>query len=245
MTDPTLRREETAPVVMLHGLMGTARSHFFPQLLRWRARHRLFPIDLPGHGSCPADAPDEYYARVIDWFCTALRRVGPAHVLGVSYLGGTIALKAALRAPELFRTLAISGFAAEVPAKAFLAWSGSFSVLADQTPSLRRLYTDLHGSRWSATLDTVTRDCRASYETVIATKWSDIESLDPPTLIVNGDWKQNERDAAMRYQASGAPVEACLVPGAGHLVTVDQAELFGEAVEDFWRRRDPAWPARG
>jgi pimeloyl-ACP methyl ester carboxylesterase len=221
-------------VVLLHGLMGTASSHFGEAIRHWHRAYRLYPVDLPGHGSCGADAPPGYYGRVVDWFCRALDRVGPAHVIGASYLGGTVALHAARRRPELVRSLVLSGYTAEVPASAFAAWSTSFRSLADARPELQDLYRRLHGERWSATLAAVTEDCRSSYAATIAARWDALETLPIPVLLANGDLKQNERDAANHYAGGRGAVTGRAISGAGHLPMVDRPADFAAVVEDFW-----------
>jgi pimeloyl-ACP methyl ester carboxylesterase len=220
--------------VLLHGLMGTAASHFGQQMGAWRKDRRVYPVDLPGHGTCGADAPPAYYRRVTEWFCRALEKIGPAHVVGASYLGGTIGLLAARRRPDLVRSLVVSGYTAEVPPAAFAAWSAGFRLLADGNPQMQAAYRQLHGPRWSATLDAVTEDCRTSYETEIALRWSDIEALPLPVLLANGDFKENEREAARRYARPVGALRGRIVEEAGHLPMVDRPAAFAAAVEQFW-----------
>jgi pimeloyl-ACP methyl ester carboxylesterase len=225
-------------IVVLHGLMGTAASHFGKPIETWRERRRVYPVDLPGHGACKADAPAAYYSRVADWFCKALEKVGPAHVVGASYLGGTLGLLAARRRPDLMRSLVVSGYAAEVPPAAFVAWSASFKLLADANPEMQAAYRQLHGPRWSATLAAVTEDCKASYDTVIAMRWSEIEALPLPVLLANGDLKQNEREAARRYALKVGAISGRIIEDAGHLPMIDRPDAFAAAVEQFWLDHD-------
>ncbi|MBV8688179.1 MAG: alpha/beta fold hydrolase [Alphaproteobacteria bacterium] len=225
-------------IIVLHGLMGTAASHFGRPMAAWRERRRVYPVDLPGHGACKADAPAAYYSRVADWFCRALEAVGPAHVVGASYLGGTLGLLAARRRPDLLRSLVVTGYTAEVPPAAFVAWSASFKMLADANPGMQAAYRQLHGPRWGDTLAAVTEDCKASYETVIAMRWSEIEALPLPVLLANGDLKQNEREAAGRYASGIGAITGRVIEDAGHLPMVDRPEAFAAAVEEFWLEQD-------
>jgi pimeloyl-ACP methyl ester carboxylesterase len=224
----------TPGVILLHGLMGTAVSHFGRPIESWRRNRRVYPVDLPGHGTCKADAPPAYYNRVTAWFCRALEAIGPAHVVGASYLGGTIALLAARRRPDLIRSVAVGGYTAEVPQAAFAAWSDAFRLLAEANPPMQAAYRQLHGPRWSATLEAVTQDCRTSYETDIAMRWAEIEGLPVPVLLANGDLKENEREAARRYAETVGAVTGRVVENSGHLPMVDRPDDFAAAVEQFW-----------
>lgn len=84
------------PLVLLHGwaLHGGLFAPLVPALAR---RFRVHVVDLPGHGHSPAVDPytlDGIVARLDDRFA----RAAPLTVLGWS-LGGTVALRWALRAP--------------------------------------------------------------------------------------------------------------------------------------------------
>lgn len=93
------------PVVLLHGLSGSSANwvDVVPHLV---ARHRVLAVDLPGHGgSTPVPS-----GTGIDGFADAVaatldeRGVSDALVAGHS-LGGQVALRVALRRPDLVRGL--------------------------------------------------------------------------------------------------------------------------------------------
>jgi pimeloyl-ACP methyl ester carboxylesterase len=96
------------PVVMLHssGLSGRQWRRLTPEVVR-RGLRAVVP-DLTGHGqSEPWPEPVPFSFRTdVDRVLEILQDVGAAHVVGHSY-GGLLALHAAVRAPEMLRSLVL------------------------------------------------------------------------------------------------------------------------------------------
>jgi pimeloyl-ACP methyl ester carboxylesterase len=221
-------------VYFLHGLMGTCLLHCRPQIRAWRTRYRVITIDLPGHGRCRADAVYPYFANSLEFVHSVIAQFGRGHIVGVSYLGGAIALRAALLYPELLRSLILTGYVSDVPQESFAAWVQGIGRLAERNAVMAAEFDRIHGPRWRATLEILGRDCRDNYCDSIATSESMFDELKVPTLIVNGTLKLDERVAAANLPARNTLVDGGLIPGAGHLVTQDQPELFNLMVENFW-----------
>lgn len=115
-TGPRLYYEDRGqgqPLILLHGLLGSAADHF-PQVMAWlEPRFRLLGPSLRGYGlSEPAPrefALDFYHvdARDVLAFMDALA-IERAHILGYSD-GGEAAMVAAGLAPERFLSVATIG----------------------------------------------------------------------------------------------------------------------------------------
>jgi pimeloyl-ACP methyl ester carboxylesterase len=148
-----------------------------------------------------------------------------------------LALRAALRYPELLRSLVLTGYVPEVPEATFIGWVQGFTKLAEQNAVLAAQFDRMHGARWRTTLEIVSRDCCDNYFASIAVTESKFVDLKVPTLIVNGALKFDERIAAANLPTRNVLVEGGLIPGAGHLATHDQPDLFNLMVEKFWQRR--------
>jgi pimeloyl-ACP methyl ester carboxylesterase len=181
----------------------------------------------------------------LEFVHSVIARFGKGHFVGVSYLGGTIALRAALQYPELLRSLVLTGYVSDVPQATFVAWVQGIATLAERNSVMAAEFDRIHGPRWRATLEILGRDCRDNYFDSIATAESMFDDLKVPTLIVNGALKLDERIATANLPARNTLVDAGLIPGAGHLVTHDQPELFNLMVENFWAGKRTVEASRG
>ena len=96
------------PVVLQHGLCGSAQqtAEAFPE----DARLRLLTLECPGHGSSPAAAAaDISIAGFADDVVALIeaRQLAPVILGGIS-MGAAIALRIAVRRPELVRALILA-----------------------------------------------------------------------------------------------------------------------------------------
>ena len=98
---------EGPPLLLIHGLGASSMAWHF-QLERLATAHRVYAIDLPGHGLSPAPAAPVDGERAAEVVAAFLEQVpeGPAAVVGHS-LGGAVALLATLRRPDLVSALAL------------------------------------------------------------------------------------------------------------------------------------------
>lgn len=221
-------------VYLLHGLMGTCNAHFSFQIVRWAGQHRLLPIDLPGHGRCPKEADPAYYEDALRMAIAQVKHNGPGHLVGASYLGGTIALRIALAIPDYVDSVTVAGFAYDVPKLAFVEWAKAFIGLAQVRVDICTEYERLHGSRWRQTLHNAVFDIEHTYDTNVLTTTAMLASLAVPTCIVNGTLKTNEMEAAMRAEEANPLISTRIIPGGGHLIAFDRPDAFNEYVEQFW-----------
>jgi pimeloyl-ACP methyl ester carboxylesterase len=98
-------------IVLVHGLGGTIEN--------WRAlapalaeRHRVLVPDLPGHGHSEA-LPDAQHLDVLaDTLFALAQAAGVEHAVWIGHsLGGTIALRAAVRRPDAVRGVVLAAAA--------------------------------------------------------------------------------------------------------------------------------------
>ena len=101
---------QRTPVVLLHGLFGSARNFGLVQK-RLAGRWRVIALDLRNHGASGHD-PDMSYAAMAADVADSLAALGaaPAAVIGHS-MGGKVAMRLALDQPALLRALVVADIA--------------------------------------------------------------------------------------------------------------------------------------
>ena len=106
----TMETGDGAPVVLLHGLFGSARN--FGAVQRAMAkRFRVLALDLRNHGNSPHAADMRYSTMAADVLETLeARNALPAAVVGHS-MGGKAAMAAALLRPEAVGRLVVADIA--------------------------------------------------------------------------------------------------------------------------------------
>lgn len=236
---------DTRPTVyLLHGLLATSYAHFGAQIRRWQETFRVVPIDLPGHGRSRHEAKRPFYESCQAQLLHYMAKNGPGHVVGASYLGGSIALRAALAAPAHFCSLVLTGYVPEAPHAVVKRWAESFFALAANNPDLAQHYDELHGSRWRHTLTVVVAEIQEHYPEAIAVRRDELAALTVPTLLVNGSRKSDERMAAAALPSISPMLDAALIPRAGHMPSHEQPLLFALHSEQFWASLAPVVATR-
>lgn len=104
-------------ILLVHGYGGDRNSWLFLQE-PLAARHRVYALDLPGHGTSSKDVGDGSVETLADAVLGVLDAIGAehAHLVGHS-LGGAVALAATARDPRRVSSLTLiapSGFGTEV-----------------------------------------------------------------------------------------------------------------------------------
>jgi pimeloyl-ACP methyl ester carboxylesterase len=222
-------------VYFLHGLLSSSHYHFAPQVEDWKEKLTVVPIDLPGHGHCPLDAQPRYLTTAIRYTLGIMDRFGPGHVIAASQLGGPVAVRSALQRADLFRSLVLTGFVPDVPQPIFSGWLEGFRTLASENEHLRRWYEGMHGPRWQLTLEGFSSDVQTRYSEDICVTSEMLGSLTPPTLIVNGSLKSNERNTALDAARFGPTVRGHVIEGVGHIPSRERPQEFNAVVRSFWK----------
>lgn len=240
----------TGPTVLcLHGI-GSSSAAFTPQVAALSGELRFLAWDAPGY----AASPDPAEPLDLDGYADAAaavvreRATGPVHVLGVSW-GGVIAIRLALRHPDLVRSLVVadstrgSGQSTE-QAQAMRARAteldeqGSAAFAAARGP---RLVT---GQAPAGLVDTVVATMRDAVrlpgyahaaESMAATDLTpELAAVDVPTLVLCGDGDTVTGIPESQALAGGIP-DAVFVTlrGAGHLANQEAPEAFNAWLSAF------------
>jgi esterase len=241
-----------APVVILHGLLGSARnwSTFARQL---GATRRLFALDLRNHGASPwADAMT--YDQMADDVRAFLARQGlqAAAVIGHS-MGGKVAMRLALAHGEQVDRLVVVDIAPVAYRRGFHAYveamrtldlsqisrrSEADALLAEPIDDprvrgflLQNLVSGKDGLAWRVPLQALADNMPAIMG---FPEPGGIERYDGPTLFVTGgrsDYVRPEHHAEILRLFPNAQIIA--IPDAGHWVHAEAPQQFLEVVGAF------------
>jgi pimeloyl-ACP methyl ester carboxylesterase len=228
------------PLVLVHGAGGTHRH--WAEEIRALPGRRVLALDMPGHGGSPGPALASIggYARSVLAVLDALEI--PSAVLAGHSMGGAISLTVALEAPSRVAGLALVGTGAKLRVSQFVlaatadpaALAASAATMSDYAfgaaagPALRREFTEglLAGAPGVAHGDFAACD---AFDVMAR-----LGEIRAPALVLCGaeDRLTPPKYAEhLRDHIPGARLE--LVPGAGHMVTVEAPTRMAGAIEAF------------
>ncbi|MGC5036549.1 alpha/beta fold hydrolase [Streptomyces sp. DT190] len=248
------RAGQGPPLVLAHAATTDARL-FGAQMEDLADEFTVVAWDEPGAGRS-SDVPPGFtladYARALAAVVDDVG-LGPAHVLGLSW-GGTVVLELYRRHPGLVRTLLLvdtyAGWKGSLPAAEVRARvEGAERMLAvppgEFAPTLPGLFAGKPPAEAVRLLSVMSADTRpGSIRTELAVMAeTDLSDLLPgitvPTLLLWGELdRRSPVDPVARAFLAAVP-EATLVvlPGVGHLSSMEAPEPFNRTVREFCRSR--------
>lgn len=231
-------QDNAAPLVLLHGGIGTGRYHWSKLVRLFAERWHVHLPDLPGHGRTPLPADGSYTRAVL---VDAVERYltdfgGPVHVAAFS-MGGQAALDLATRRPGVFASLTLVGVSIREH-EGLTAWRTEFDPdrLASQYPVWAKHLAGLHAPQGGddAWKDVCRRDASGLEVRV------DVEALAAlrcPVLLVRGDRDPAVDPTHYAELRSVLPrAEEMVVPAGRHEVQLTRHRIVGPALTDFLRR---------
>jgi len=245
---------EGPPLVLLHG--WAMHSGLWGSLVEDLARrYRVHAVDLPGHGA--SGAPAEFtLAGVVAALAAAFPRKGPPLTVVGWSLGGQVAMRWALAAPDQVGRIVLVAtsprFVAgddwpHAMAPATLDRFGDELRIAWKLTVQRFLALQLHGSdtprAMLAELKHRLLAREAPSPATLAAALAvlrdtdlrfEIPGIAQPALVVSGDRDTLAFPGAGRYLADHLPnARFALIPGAAHVPFLSHAAAFGTALDDF------------
>lgn len=253
VTLAAVEQGEGRPVVILHGLFGSAQN-WTTVGKRLAATHRVIAADLRNHGASPHDPRMDYPAMAADLAALIETRAGGrAAVVGHS-MGGKAAMWLALARPALVERLAVvdvapatyrptlQSYAAAmraVPLREGMRRAEADAALKEAIPDAGERAFLLQNLRFGADGPPGWRLNLAAIEPAVPTisAFPDPPAgarYDGPVLVISGErsgYVRPEHHATiLRLFPRAAFV---VVPGAGHWVHAEAPEPFLRALEPF------------
>jgi 3-oxoadipate enol-lactonase len=236
--------------VFLHGL-GGRRSNWDRQLESLAEVRRCCAWDLPGYGDSPGrpGSLPEIAQVAAEWVAGLDGR--PVDVVGLSF-GGMVAQHLALEHPHLVRTLALLdtspafGLDGVTTPEAWLA--GRIRAIRNPDAAatgVEQVVDGLVGARASAEVrselvasmravppETLEAACRALVDHDTRSRLS---AIAVPTLVMVGAEDTETPPSYAEAIAERIPgAELVVVPGAGHLLNLEQPEVVGDRLRHLW-----------
>jgi pimeloyl-ACP methyl ester carboxylesterase len=238
-----------SPVVLIHNL-GTGGQVWWLQIPALVDRYKVYAVDCRGHGRSSLNgafslaAAAEDIARLIEAVAGE-----PAHVVGLSAMGGRIAISLYASAPDTVRSLVLADTNTLPPPKTIERITGPMDRLenisadayvrfarnyAEETllpetaaPIREKLVATILETRPENYLAALRQVPKADLDPVLAT-------VRAPTLVLVGerDW----RTPVARSEHIAQSIESAVlkvIPDAGHLSNLDNAQAFNAAVRCF------------
>ena len=238
-------------VLLVHGYGGDRNSWLFLQE-PLAARHRVYALDLPGHGTSAKDVGDGSVDLLADAVLGVLDAVGSdrAHLVGHS-LGGAVVLAAAARSPGRIASLTLfapAGFGPSINAGYVRGFAAAQTrrelrpivgqLFADEQLVTRQVVDDLLAYK---RLDGVDAALAALAETLLDGDEQRIDSAAAvralgevvPVTVVWGSADRiipAEQASSVAAVAPGAAVR--VIDGAGHMPHMERPAEAQAAVEE-------------
>lgn len=244
-------------IVFAHGLLFDRRV-FEHQVVALSERYRCIAFDFRGHGESEVtrggydmDTLAADAAALIDALGAA-----PCHFAGLS-MGGFVALRLAVRRPELVRSLVLLDTSADPEPRKNLPRYRLLNLVARlfglravtgrvlpivfgrttiaERRDLVELWRDRIGRQsrrgvTRAVVGVIGRDGMAE----------ELGRVRVPTLVVvGGEDAATEPEKSERLRDGVAGAELVVIPGAGHMSTIERPEAVTRALEVFLARQEP------
>jgi pyruvate dehydrogenase E2 component (dihydrolipoyllysine-residue acetyltransferase) len=235
-------------VLLVHGYGGDRNSWLFLQE-PLAARHRVYALDLPGHGTSSKDVGDGSVGVLADAVLGVLDNIGAkrAHLVGHS-LGGAVAVAAATRDPRRIGSLTLiapSGFGPEINAGYLRGFADAQTrrelkpvvgqLFADESLVTRQVVDDLLAYK---RLDGVDEALHAllgalllpdgdAQRTDAATAVAALGGTVPVTVV----WGSDDRVIPASHAEAVAGAVRVLVDGAGHMPHMERPAAVQAAIE--------------
>ena len=244
-------RQGSGPALVLLHPVGIDHSFWGPLIEKAATLRTVIAVDLMGHGWSPAAAPDRGIGAFVSDLVALLDNLGfeKAGLLGLSF-GGMIAQEFACSHPSRLSQLIVGACGPRIPPEARDA------VRARGKPDASGMagVVDATMQRWFTPAFIDAEPARRVRARLLsddpvgwAAGWNAISGFDAldrlktiavPTLVVAGELDAGTPPAMTRIIADTIPgAEFKVLPGAPHMMQIECAGVFSDAVIEFLTRQ--------
>src|SRR3954471_9731682 len=230
------------PLVLLHGASSTAEADWAAQRPLFRQAFRVYLLDARGHGGTPWDASGGWSADALVEdliaFADALN-LNTFHVAGFS-MGAMTALRFATLHSERLRTAVIAGIdVLREPRTSVARRLMDPDRIERQEPAWAAQLEKRHAPQGPGAWKRVLRAISADVAVQALLSPEQLRNARVPILLAYGDrdvFVPADHAVALYRQLPDARL--LIVPNSGHVVMVNQPQLFNDACAVFWRQTE-------
>lgn len=250
---------EGEPFLLLHGFTGSTES-WKPFIEKWSKDFKLIAVDLLGHGQTDHPDDDQRYSTesAVRDILELLNLLGieKTNILGYS-MGGRLALSFSVLYPEKVSSLILeSSSPGLVTEEEQLARQDSDKILADkierdgievfiayweklplfksQAQSLSTQEKQrLRAERLNNNKQGLANSLRGMGTGVQPSWWNHLQSLQIPVLLLVGERDEKFCQINQLMNKSIPNSNMMIVKDAGHIIHMEQPEIFGKIVMDY------------
>lgn len=252
----SLEGPEGAPVVVMSHSLGADLHLWDPQIPALTGNYRVLRYDARGHGGSAAPGDAYSMEELVDDVHQLVTKLdlAPVHFIGLS-MGGAVGQLFALKYPAMVRSLILCSTTSRItePNPPEDTWDRRIEDIRRDgiegiiEPGLERQFTTAFRNANPEVMDGIRamirrassagyRGCIHALKSVYTTH--DLHEIKTPTLVVVGDEdKITPVAAAQKIHARIEGSDLLIVSPARHLLNVEQAPLFNEAVTAFLAKR--------
>lgn len=233
------------PVVLIHGV-GLRAEAWRPQIESLSKHHRVFAIDMPGHGESDPLPVQSRLPDFVDWAAKVLKQLnlGPVSLAGHS-MGALIALGIAVEHPGLVSRVALLNVVHSRSEAARQAVMSRAEEIAGGTVSVEAPL-----ARWFGAADDAAKQEAACWLRAVSPQGyttayrafaegddvyaARLGSVKVPVLALTGELDMNSTaDMAKTLGATVAHGTSVIVPGERHMVHLTAPQIVCQALEDW------------
>ena len=234
-TETRGRGERT--IVLLHGGLGNSDDLFDSIGAGLEEAFRLVAFDRPGHGYTADTDEPFHYDDMATHAISLLERldISPRpHLVGWSD-GGIVAMLVALRRPELVDRLVLIGVNFHFEGIHELG-QGDDDAEGPSQMAEAHAKRSPDGAEHFPVVAEKFRTMATSEPTLTST---DVARLRHPTLVLAGDDDMVRLDHTVALYEVLPAGRLCVVPGASHLVVLEQPQLVARLIAEFLQGAEP------
>ena len=234
------------PLVFLHGALVSS-GMWKDQSVFFRDRYRVITIDLPGHGGSDDLEGDYSVEAVAMAVADTIERMklGPVFLVGHS-LGGMVAQEAALQIPDLAAKLVLAetsyGTGDTLINRTGSALAAAYLRITSQE-QLVRLSVKTYGKNSPRTMEYIQSEMKrydisqSRRVMAAALNYSSADRLHEircPVLIMAAEQNRQTVKQAGLMNSLIVGSEKVIVPGANHMLNMDNPDFFNRTAEVFF-----------